>query len=238
MVDELATLANLEQARVSGYNLCWPRAATQFLARLTVTCPLSPLVDLTQRRRWRGVLQHISIIMDLKMNSLAWELLGMRLTMRLPRPKLRKEEQEAEYKISIVRHEDKTEMRPRAFQMPNNVKKQEGILKKDSMLKYDNRVVNQLLTVEQLQNIQNWLGQQPESFVTEEVEEQQIMDPAKEQKEKVQEEKDMVDKRQENLVEVMDGFLEEVTKSTNFYRDIANNHNKQHFLRKKVVTLV
>ena len=70
------------------------------------------------------------------------------------------------------------------------------------------------------------------------MEEQQIMDPAKEQKEKVQEEKDMVDKRQENLVEVMDGFLEEVTKSTNFYRDIANNHNKQHFLRKKVVTLV
>ena len=174
-------------------------------------------------------------IMDLKMNSLAWELLGMRLTMRLPRPKLRKEEQEAEYKISIVRHED---MRPRAFQLPNNVKKQEGILRKDSMLKYDNRVVNQLLTVEQLQNIQNWLGQQPESFVTEEVEEQQIMDPAKEQKEKVQEDKDMVDKRQENLVEVMDGFLEDVTKSTNFYRDIANNHNKQHFLRKKVVTLV
>ena len=173
--------------------------------------------------------------MDLKMNSLAWELLGMRLTMRLPRPKLRKEEQEAEYKISIVRHED---MRPRAFQLPNNVKKQEGILRKDSMLKYDNRVVNQLLTVEQLQNIQNWLGQQPESFVTEEVEEQQIMDPAKEQKEKVQEDKDMVDKRQENLVEVMDGFLEDVTKSINFYRDIANNHNKQHFLRKKVVTLV
>ena len=178
---------------------------------------------------------HISIIMDLKMNSLAWELLGMRLTMRLPRPKLRKEEEEAEYKISIVRHDD---IRPRAFQLPNNVKKQEGILKKDSMLKYDNRVVNQLLTVEQLQNIQNWLGQQPESFVTEEVEEQQIMDPAKEQKEKVQEEKDMVDKRQENLVEVMDGFLEEVTKSTNFYRDIANNHKKQNFLRKKVVTLV
>merc|ERR1711994_812255 len=102
----------------------------------------------------------------------------------------------AEYKISIVRHED---MRPRAFQLPNNVKKQEGILRKDSMLKYDNRVVNQLLTVEQLQNIQNWLGQQPESFVTEEVE-QQIMEPAKEQKEKVQENKDMVDKRQDNLV--------------------------------------
>ena len=183
-------------------------------------------------------MRHISIIMDLKLNSLAWELLGMRLTMRLPRPKLRKEEEEAEYKISIVRHEDKSETRPRAFQLPNNVKKQEGIQKKDSMLKYDNRVVNQLLTVEQLQNIQNWLGQQPESFVTEEVEEQQIMDPAKEQKEKVQEDKDMVDKRQENLVEVMDGFLEDVTKSTNFYRDIANNHNKQHFLRKKVVTLV
>ena len=178
---------------------------------------------------------HISIIMDLKMNSLAWELLGMRLTMRLPRPKLRKEEEEAEYKISIVRHDD---IRPRAFQLPNNVKKQEGILRKDSMLKYDNRVVNQLLTVEQLQNIQNWLGQQPESFVTEEVEEQQIMDPAKEQKEKVQENKDMVDKRQDNMAEVMDGFLEDVTKSTNFYRDIANNHNKQHFLRKKVVTLV
>ena len=180
-------------------------------------------------------MQHISIIMDLKMNSLAWELLGMRLTMRLPRPKLRKEEEEAEYKISIVRHDD---IRPRAFQLPNNVKRQEGILKKDSMLKYDNRVVNQLLTVEQLQNIQNWLGQQPESFVTEEVEEQQIMDPAKEQKVKVQEDKDMVDKRQDNLVEVMDGFLEDVTKSTNFYRDIANNHNKQYFLRKKVVTLV
>ena len=52
------------------------------------------------------------------------------------------------------------------------------------------------------------------------------------------EHKGMVDKRQDNLVEVMDGFLEEVTKSTNFYRDIANNHNKRNFLRKKVVTLV
>ena len=40
LVDELATLANLEQARVSGYNLCWPRAATQFLARVTVLSEL------------------------------------------------------------------------------------------------------------------------------------------------------------------------------------------------------
>ena len=52
--------------------------------------------------------------MDFKMNSLALELLGMRLTMKLPRPKLRKEEDEeaAEYKISIVRHH-RSEARPR-----------------------------------------------------------------------------------------------------------------------------
>ena len=182
-------------------------------------------------------------IMDFKTNSLALELLGMRLTMKLPRPKLRKAEDEeaAEYKISIVRH-DRSEARPRARELPNNSKRA-GILKKDSLLKYDNRVVNQLLTVEQLQNIENWLGQQPESFAKEEIEELEILEPAprlnQEQEDAVERKpKDMVDKKQENLVEIMDGFLDEVTKSTNFYRDIANDHNKQLFLKKKVVTLV
>ena len=177
--------------------------------------------------------------MDLKMNSLALELLGMRLTMKLPRPKLRKEEEAAEYKISIVRH-DRSEVRPRARELPNNTKRVEGILKKNSLLKYDNRVVNQLLTVEQLQNIENWLGEQPDTFAKEEIEELENIEPVclnQEQEDKRQDE-DMVDKKQRNMVEVMDGFLEEVTKSTNFYRDIANNHNKQLFLKKKVVTLV
>ena len=174
------------------------------------------------------------------MNSLALELLGMRLTMKLPRPKLRKEEEEAaEYKISIVRH-DRSEVRPRARELPNNTKRVEGILKKNSLLKYDNRVVNQLLTVEQLQNIENWLVEQPDTFAKEEIEELENIEPVclnQEQEDKRQDE-DMVDKKQRNMVEVMDGFLEEVTKSTNFYRDIANNHNKQLFLKKKVVTLV
>lgn len=177
--------------------------------------------------------------MDLKMNSLALDLLGMRLTMKLPRPKLRKEEEAAEYKISIVRH-DRSEVRPRARELPNNTRRAAGILKKNSLLKYDNRVVNQLLTVEQLQNIENWLGEQPDTFAKEEIEELENIEPVclnQEQEDKRQDE-DMVDKKQRNMVEVMDGFLEEVTKSTNFYRDIANNHNKQLFLKKKVVTLV
>ena len=185
--------------------------------------------------------------MDLKMNSLALELLGMRLTMKLPRPKLRKEyeEEAAEYKISIVRH-NRSEARPRARDLPNNTKRP-GILKKNSLLKYDNRVVNQLLTVEQLENIENWLGEQPESFAKEEIEELDILEPVclnQKLEDKMQDDsaetraKDMVDKKQGDMVEIMDGFLEEVTKSTNFYRDIANNHNKQLFVKKKVVTLV
>ena len=93
-------------------------------------------------------------------------------------------------------------------------------MKKNSLLKYDNRVVNQLLTVEQLQNIENWLGEQPDSFAREEniepvplneQQEDKRQDDATERKSK-----DMVDKKQGNMVEVMDGFLEEVTKSTNF----------------------
>ena len=184
--------------------------------------------------------------MDLKMNSLALDLLGMRLTMKLPRPKLRKEEEAAEYKISIVRH-DRSEVRPRARELPNNTRRAGSILKKNSLLKYDNRVVNQLLTVEQLQNIENWLGEQPDSFAKEEIEELENIEPVclnQEQEDKRQDDsaerkpKDTVDKKQGSMVEVMDGFLEEVTKSTNFYRDIANNHNKQLFLKKKVVTLV
>merc|ERR1711974_137723 len=169
-------------------------------------------------------------VMDLKMNSLALELLGLRLTMKLPRPKLRKESEEdaAEYKISIVRH-NRSEARPRARELPNNTKRA-GILKKNSLLMYDNRVVNQLLTVEQLENIENWLGEQPDSFAKEEIEELEVLEPVRlnqEQEDKRQD--DAVETKPRNMVEIVDGFLEEVTKSTNFYRDIANNHNKQLF---------
>merc|ERR1719209_2176689 len=125
--------------------------------------------------------------------------------MKLPRPKLRKEEDEeaAEYKISIVRH-DRSEARPRVRELPNNSKRS-GILKKDSLLKYDNRVVNQLLTVEQLQNIENWLGEQPDSFAKEEIEELENIEPVclnQEQDDKRQDDvaerkpKDTVDKKQ------------------------------------------
>ena len=181
--------------------------------------------------------------MDLKMNSLALELLGMRLTMKMPRAKLRKEveEEAAEYKISIVRH-NRSEARPRARQLPNSTKRP-SILKKDSLLRYDNRVVNQLLTVEQLQNIENWLGGQPDTFATEEIEEVEVVEPVRlhqEQEMDLVERKpeDMVDKKHGGMVEIMDNFLEGVTKSTKLYRDITNNHNKQNFLKKKVVTLV
>merc|ERR1719209_1417060 len=139
--------------------------------------------------------------------------------MKLPRPKLRKEEDEeaAEYKISIVRH-DRSEARPRVRELPNNSKRS-GILKKNSLLKYDNRVVNQLLTVEQLQNIENWLGEQPDSFAKEEIEELENIEPVcliQEQEDKRKDDtaerkpRDMVHKKQANMVEVMDGFLEEV----------------------------
>ena len=95
------------------------------------------------------------------------------------------------------------------------------------MLRHDNRVVNQLLTVEQLQNIENWLGEQPDTFPEEEVEERVLTGPFRADEEK-----------QGDMVEVVDGFLEDVNKVTNFYRDIANNRNKQAALRKKIVTLV
>merc|ERR1711934_25510 len=101
------------------------------------------------------------------------------------------------------------------------------ITRKDSMLKYDNRVVNQLLTVEQLENIQNWLSEQPDTFETEEVEERELKGPFRGEEEK-----------EGDLVDVLDGFLDEVTKATNYYREIANNTNKQDYLRKKIVTLV
>merc|ERR1719507_1854389 len=138
------------------------------------------------------------------MNSLALELLGMRLTMKLPRPKLRKEEEAAEYKISIVRH-NRSEVRPRARELPNNTKRAGGILEKNSLLRYDNRVVNQLLTVEQLQNIENWLGEQPDSFAKEEIEELENIEPVclnqEQEDERHDEDEDMVDKKQGNMVE-------------------------------------
>lgn len=218
---QLLTLGPPDLSTV-GHQFCWSlrgSGAPHRLsrpARLQLTAVGSKQRDGTEERG----------AMDLKMNSLGLDLLGMRFTMKMPQLKKishANEDEATEYKISIVRQGPEQEQDKAVI--PNNGKP--SILRKDSLLKYDHRVVNQLLTVEQLQNIENWLGQQPDKFATEEVEQQELAGPFQGEEEK-----------EGDAVDIMDGFLEEVTKATNHYRDIANNRNKRQFLCKKIVTLV
>ena len=100
--------------------------------------------------------------------------------------------------------------------------------REDSLLRYDNRVVNRLLSLEQLENIENWLSQQPEVWKTEEGEEEEVTEVGVGES----------SGQEMEVGDTLDGGLEKLTKATNYYRDIANNTNKQQFLRKKIVTLV
>ena len=152
--------------------------------------------------------------MEAKLSSVAVEVLGLRLTMKVPRlGRSWHRKEEPGYRVDMVRSQEVREG------MNNSTARVE---REDSLLRYDNRVVNRLLSLEQLENIENWLSQQPEVWEIEEGEEE-------------------VGETSVQEVEVgdtLDGGLEKLTKATNYYRDIANNTYKQKFLGKKIVTLV
>ena len=158
--------------------------------------------------------------MEAKLSSVAVEVLGLRLTMKVPRlGRSWHRKEEPGYRVDMVRSQEVREG------MNNSTARVE---REDSLLRYDNRVVNRLLSIKQLENIENWLSQQPEVWEIEEGDE---------------EEEEVVEMggtggQEMEVGDTLDGGLERLTKATNYYRDIANNTSKQKFLRKKIVTLV
>ena len=156
--------------------------------------------------------------MEAKLSSVAVEVLGLRLTMKVPRlGRSWHRKEEPGYRVDMVRSQEVREG------MNNSTARVE---REDSLLRYDNRVVNRLLSLEQLENIENWLSQQPEVWEIEEGEEEEVAEMG------------LASGQEEKEGDTLDGGLEKLTKATNYYRDIVNNTNKQDFLRKKIVTLV
>ena len=143
---------------------------------------------------------------------------------RLGRSWHRKEE--PGYRVDMVRSQEVGEG------MNNSTARVE---REDSLLRYDNRVVNRLLSLQQLENIENWLSQQPEVWKTEEGEEEEV---GVGESIGLEVEVGVSCGLEEKEGDKLDGGLEKLTKATNYYRYIANNTNKQKFLRKKIVTLV
>ena len=158
--------------------------------------------------------------MEAKLSSVAVEVLGLRLTMKVPRlGRSWHRKEEPGYRVDMVRSQEVGEG------MNNSTARVE---REDSLLRYDNRVVNRLLSLEQLENIENWLSQQPEIWKTEEGEEEEVTEVGVGES----------SGQEMEVGDTLDGGLEKLTKATNYYRDIANNTNKQQFLRKKIVTMV
>ena len=156
--------------------------------------------------------------MEAKLSSVAVEVLGLRLTMKVPRlGRSWHRKEEPGYRVDMVRSQEVGEG------MNNSTARVE---REDSLLRYDNRVVNRLLSLEQLENIENWLSQQPEVWKMEEGEEEEVGEMG------------VASGLEEKEGDTLDEGLEKLSKATNYYRDIANNTNKQQFLRKKIVTLV
>ena len=104
--------------------------------------------------------------MEAKLSSVAVEVLGLRLTMKVPRlGRSWHRKEEPGYRVDMVRSQEVREG------MNNSTARVE---REDSLLRYDNRVVNRLLSLEQLENIENWLSQQPEVWKMEEGEEEEV----------------------------------------------------------------
>ena len=168
--------------------------------------------------------------MEAKLSSVAVEVLGLRLTMKVPRlGRSWHRKEEPGYRVDMVRSQEVGEG------MNNSTARVE---REDSLLRYDNRVVNRLLSLEQLENIENWLSQQPEVWKTEEGEEEEVTEVGVGESSGQEMKIGGTSGQEEKEVDTLDGALEKLTKATNYYRDIANNTNKQQFLRKKIVTLV
>ena len=190
--------------------------------------------------------------MDLKLNNLSLDLLGFRLTLKVPQITNKehdtKSRDEKEKDLCTCDNEEtkqekeqgpkKTYLEWRYGELPKpqiatikeiarlenetikNNMKPKIVTERESILKYDKRVINRLLTVDQLNNIEKWLGEQPEKFPTENEYAQHITGPSTEN----------IDSQ---MIDVIDGFLDEVTKATNYYRDIANNTNKRRLYSKE-----
>ena len=163
--------------------------------------------------------------MEAKLSSVAVEVLGLRLTMKVPRlGRSWHRKEEPGYRVDMVRSQEVGEG------MNNSTARVE---REDSLLRYDNRVVNRLLSLEQLENIENWLSQQPERFQPGEGEEEEVGGPGE-----LEVEVGGSCGLEKKEGDTLDEGLEKPSKATNCYRDIANNTNKQKILRKKIVTLV
>ena len=157
--------------------------------------------------------------MDVKMDNVSMELLGLRLTFKLPRISIREnnEEEEAEYHLDIqkakMEEEDEdnkvsylewrygdnlnnivnatAEIEPKnevtkmrevpklkaAMLRHNNYREMTSKITVDDersrVLRQDMRVVNRLMTVDQIQHIEQWLSDQPDMFPDQDQVEQQ-----------------------------------------------------------------
>ena len=189
--------------------------------------------------------------MDLKLNNLSVDLLGLRLTLKVPtipsKEQDNKSEEEKKDECTCEKENisnEKEDSKKKSYlewrygelpkpqratikelaklehaTMKNNMRPQ-VLSEKESLLKYDQRVVNRLLTVEQLNNIEKWLSDQPEKFPTETEYAKHLAGPST----------DIIDG---NMIDVIDGYLDEVTKATNYYRDIANSKYKRRVYSKE-----
>ena len=211
--------------------------------------------------------------MDVKMNNISLDLLGMRLTIKLPRISIKdpEEEEAAEYHLKIEEsqnrenedslinnkmtymewrygdklqqmtdsskvEETKTEV-VRVKELPrleratvarNNMmlstRRSREQFQRSRLLKYDQRVVNRLMTVEQIGHIEQWLNNQPDSFT------QQTTDDAENVYETVDD--DAPDSPRKDDPEDDDVPTVDLDKSTNFYRHIANSQDRLVYYRK------
>ena len=162
-------------------------------------------------------------MVEMKLDTVAVSVLGLRLSLQLPRLALTPPSQPAEYKLKVEHQTtayldwrygqlDKEEraavqqlaraeqLHQQRLKVKEDAKaalkrgKEKGEKKRRAELSQDARVVAQLLSVEQLSNIETWLSQQPDTFPAESTQQAAV------------------------VVDTVDGFVEDV--AFKVYRDI------------------
>ena len=207
--------------------------------------------------------------MDVKLDNISMDLLGLRLTFKLPRISIKEQDdqnQSAEYHLHIEESQNRENEDQRMSymewkygdQMNNlveeatineerrrevvkmrelpelkasvlknlNLNNQQHQVKKSSiaedrarMLRYDHRVINRLMTVDQISHIEQWLDDQPDQLADDE----HVYDEITSVPDNTKDE------------DVHDSHHFDVAKSTNYYRDIAN---RDRFIYYKKVSIV
>ena len=207
--------------------------------------------------------------MDVKLDNISMDLLGLRLTFKLPRISIKEQDdqnQSAEYHLHIEESQNRENEDQRMSymewkygdQMNNlvdeatineerrrevvkmrelpelkasvlknlNLNNQQHQVKKSSiaedrarMLRYDHRVINRLMTVDQISHIEQWLDDQPAQLADDE----HVYDELTPVPDNTKDE------------DVHDSHHVDVAKSTNYYRDIAN---RDRFIYYKKVSIV